>query len=180
MSWNSTLIPFWDCLPASVFYCEFWLVIEIRLLSHQRLSWNAAKHSPLSYVSFDRTHHVNSHFHNKKYVVQNVFTSYYFHMNWNSGKPTYKFAQTCCIAFLPCIGLDSTYCLYYLVFHVHEHQFVYVEHSTWNWTLDSTRNWYLVIKYQQSNLTRKLGTADDHVSELCIELEALYFSGNLF
>jgi hypothetical protein len=38
-----TLMPactsFWDCLPASVCYCDFWLVIDIRLLSRHRLSW---------------------------------------------------------------------------------------------------------------------------------------------
>lgn len=103
-----------------------------------------------------------------------------FHMNLKSGKPTYKFAQTCCVAFLPCIGLDSTYCLYYLVLRVYEQQSTYLGHSTWNWTVNSTCNLYLVIKYQQSILTRKLGTADDHISELCIELEALYFSRELF
>jgi len=66
----------------------------------------------------------------------------WFHTNWNAGKPTYKFAQTCCTAFLHYTGSDNTYYLWYLVLHIHEQQFTYVGHNTGNWTVDSTCYWY--------------------------------------
>lgn len=79
----------------------------------------------------------------------------WFHTNWKSGKPTYKFAQTCCIAFLPYTGSDSTYCLWYLVLSCSWTTVYFVGHSTGNWTVDSACDWYWVIDYQWSNLTRK-------------------------
>lgn len=66
----------------------------------------------------------------------------WFHTNWNSGKPTYKLAQTCCIAFLPYTGPDSTYCVWYHVLSCSWTTVYYVGHSTGNWTVDSTCDWY--------------------------------------
>jgi hypothetical protein len=37
-----------------------------------------------------------------------------------------------------------------------------------------------LITSDQTELGNKSGTADEHISELCVELEALYFSSKLF
>lgn len=103
----------------------------------------------------------------------------WFHMNWNTGKPTYKFAQTCCIAFLPYTGSDSTYCLWYLVLHVHEQQFNYVGHNTGN---DCWFNMLLILgdRLPLIKLDQEKVRHSRWPRELCVELKALYFSSELF